>query len=273
MIFPDYHLHTEFSSDCNEKLDNIILQAKAKGLSSICITDHYDMDFPIIPQEPTMDFNLDVVSYFNLYDQYRKNQYNDFDIRIGVELGIMPSTTEKLNQYVLSHPELDFTICSLHVVDGLDPYYPEYFNGKTDFDAYYHYFDTILQCVKEFKHFNVCGHIDYIMRYGRNKADNFNIKDYRDLFSELFKILVQEGKGIEINTGSLYRGLDFPHPHIDILKMYKNAGGEIITVGSDAHHAEHVGYGFDVAKDLLLNLGFKYFTTFKEQKPTFEVIQ
>lgn len=70
-----------------------------------------------------------------------------------------------------AHPELDFIICSLHVVDGMDPYYPEYFDGKEDLSAYRHYFETLLACVKEFDNFNVCGHLDYIVRYGKTKAD------------------------------------------------------------------------------------------------------
>lgn len=108
-----------------------------------------------------------------------------------------------------AHPELDFIICSLHVVDGMDPYYPEYFEGKEDLSAYRHYFETLLACVKEFDNFNVCGHLDYIVRYGKTKADFFDIRDYADIFEELFQILVARGQGIEINTGSLYRGLSF----------------------------------------------------------------
>lgn len=273
MIFPDYHLHTDFSTDCDESITNIIEKAREKGLSSLCVTDHYDMDFPVRPEEPLMDFDLDICRYYQIYHALAKKLSPDFDLRVGIELGVMPETTNKLNHFVLNHPELDFVICSLHVVDNCDPYYPEYFEGKTDRDAYYQYFATLLSCVKEFQQFNVCGHLDYILRYGKNKSKIFNIRDYSDIFRELFRILVERGKGIEINTGSLYRGLSFPHPHRDILQMYKDAGGEIVTIGSDAHHAEHIGYGFDVARKLLLDTGFQYYTTFRGQKPCFERIQ
>ena len=246
--------------------------AKEKGLSALCVTDHYDMDFPVRPEEPDVDFDLDLDSYYRIYHALSEKLVPEFDLRVGVELGVMPSTTKKLNTFVQAHPELDFIICSLHVVDGMDPYYPEYFEGKDDLTAYRHYFETLLACVKEFDNFNVCGHLDYIVRYGKTKADLFDIRNYADIFEELFQILVARGQGIEINTGSLYRGLSFPHPHTDILKMYKDAGGEIITVGSDAHHAEHIGYGFDVARELLLSHGFRYYTTFKERKPEFHKI-
>lgn len=272
MLFPDYHFHTDFSSDCEESIDNIIKTAKAKGLTSLCVTDHFDMDFPVRPEEPDMDFDLDIPTYYGTFDKLSKSLAPDFDLRIGVELGVMPETTEKLNQFVTNHPELDFTICSLHVVDHLDPYYPEYFEGKTDKEAYGHYFETLLYCVRNFENFNVCGHLDYVVRYGAKKTDSYHVRDYYDIFRELFSILVSRGQGIEINTGSLYRGLSFAHPHPDLLKMYKEAGGEILTVGSDAHHAEHIGYAFDYAKELLLANGFRYYTTFKNGKPEFHKI-
>lgn len=272
MVFPDYHLHTSFSSDSEADIHEIIDCAKAKGICSICITDHYDMDFPIFPDEPDMTFDLDTDAYYHYMSDIKKQLVPDFDLRIGVELGIMPETAKKLHDYVISHPELDFIIASSHLVDGYDPYRPEYFEGKTDIQAYYRYFDSILECIRSFLDFNVYGHLDYILRYGKHKAEHFNILDYHDLLREIFRILTENGKGIEINTGSLYRGLDFPHPHPDILRMYKDAGGEIITVGSDAHDPKYVGYGFELAKELLLKNGFKYYCTFKEQKPEFHKI-
>lgn len=269
MIFPDYHLHSSFSSDSEADIHDIIHSAKEKGLTSICITDHYDMDFPVFPDEPKLTFDLDTDMYYRYMADIKKQYSDDFDLRIGVELGVMPHITDKLHNYVISHKELDFIIASSHLVDGYDPYRPEYFIGKSDTQAYYRYFETILEVLKGFIDFNVYGHLDYILRYGSTKADNFNILDYHNLFEEIFRLLTQNGKGIEINTGSLYRGLSFPHPHTDILKMYKAAGGEIITVGSDAHKPEYIGYGFEKAKDLLLAHGFRYYCTFEKQKPVF----
>ena len=212
MIFPDYHLHSSFSSDSDADIHDIIRAAKDKGLNSICITDHYDMDFPVYPDEPELTFDLDTDAYYTYMSKIRDEAAPDFDLRIGVELGIMPETTSRLHDYVLSHPELDFIIASSHLVDGYDPYRPEYFLDKTEKEAYSRYFESILENIKAFKDFNVYGHLDYILRYGRHKADNFKISDYYDIFHEIFRILVYDGKGIEINTGSLYRGLDFPHP-------------------------------------------------------------
>lgn len=272
MIFPDYHTHSSFSSDCNTDINDIIASAKNKGMNSICITDHYDMDFPVSPDEPDMDFNLDDVVYYDSMKRLSESHSSDFDLRIGIELGVTKENCTKLTEYAKSRPQYDFFIASSHLVDNMDPYNGVFFEGKTDVDAYTRYFETILYNVKNFKNYNVYGHLDYIMRYGKNKADNFIITDYYDIFKEIFDTIVYDGKGIEINTGGLYKGLSFPHPHGDILQMYKDAGGEIITIGSDAHTPEYIGYGFGVARDLLLSKGFKYYCTFSKQKPQFHSI-
>lgn len=271
-MFPDYHLHSEFSSDSEAKLYDIINAAKAKGMSSICITDHYDMDFPDLPEAPGMDFDLDVDHYYTTLTALQKELAPDFDLRIGVELGMMPTTLNKLKNYVKEHSFFDFIIASVHLVDGMDPYYPAYFEGKTEHEAFSRYFENILNFAQNYEDYDVCGHLDYIVRYGAHQADNYKPGDYADIFEPLMKTIVSKGKGIEINTGSLYKNLSFPHPHPDLLDMYKRAGGEIITIGSDAHKPEFIGYGFDVAKEYLIAHGFKYYCTFKDRKPTFHKI-
>ena len=77
------------------------------------------------------------------------------------------------------------------------------------------------------------------------------------------------GKGIELNTAGLKYGLGFAHPHPDILKRYRQLGGEIITVGADAHKPEHIAYDFGKAADILRSCGFEYYTEFKQRRPIF----
>ncbi|MBR1816956.1 MAG: histidinol-phosphatase HisJ family protein [Lachnospiraceae bacterium] len=272
MIFPDYHLHSSFSTDSSADMLDNIKNAKENGLTSICMTDHYDIDFPVREDEPEMDFKLDYEAYYKYLSELRDRLAPDFDLRIGVELGLMHEAIDKNQAFVDEHPEYDFFISSIHVVDKLDPYYPEYFADKTEKEGYLRYFETILENVKEYNGYNVYGHLDYILRCGPNKAKYFDIKDYYDVIYEILKTIIERGKGIEVNTAGLYKGLGFAHPHKDILKIYKALGGEIITVGSDSHDAKHVGYGFDVARDLLLDTGFKYYCTFKRQEASFNKI-
>ena len=272
MIFPDYHLHSSFSSDSSADMRDNIKNAIENGLNSICITDHYDIDFPVREDEPEMDFQLDYEAYYDYMSALREEVAPDFDLRIGVELGLMHEAIDKNKAFVESHPDYDFFISSIHVVDRQDPYYPEYFSDKTEKEGYMRYFETILENVKEYDAYDVYGHLDYILRCGPNKATYFDIRDYYDVFHEILKTIIERGKGIEVNTAGLYKGLGFAHPHRDILKIYKELGGEIITVGSDSHDAKHVGYGFDVARDMLLDMGFKYYATFNRRVAEFHKI-
>lgn len=274
---PDYHLHSSFSADCDTDINEIIKNAMSKGMSSLCFTDHNDLDFPDTPDK--LVFDLDIDNYIPALLELRaKYMSSGFDIRIGVEQGVMRSTCDKLNSYSKEHPGLDFIICSSHVVDGGDPYYKEswYYPDGSPKDAdklYTEYFEDMLYNVQNFNDYNVYGHIDYIFRFG-DKIDSQIFKEkyfarYKDILHEILKSIIENGKGIEINTGSLYRGLNFAHPHIETLRMYKELGGEILTFGSDAHDLEHIGHVFDEAADMAKSVGFKYYCTFKDMKPEF----
>ncbi len=267
---PDYHLHTEFSGDCKTPLRDLIASAREKGLTEICITDHYDHDFP--PGIAECSFDLDFPRYFRELAALRDELAPDFTLKIGIEQGLMPSTCDALSGFSAKHPELDFIICSTHVVDGFDPYYPDYFRKWGEKGGYRRYFEEVLYTVEHFDDYSVYGHLDYIRRYGPTKAENFRVSEYMELFEAIFKAIIGKGKGIELNTGSLYRGMDFAHPHPELLTLYRELGGEIIPLGSDSHDTEHVGYRFDYGAKLLKALGFRAYCTFSRLRPEFHLL-
>ncbi len=77
-------------------------------------------------------------------------------------------------------------------------------------------------------------------------------------------------KGIELNTAALAKGMKEPNPCTDVLKRYRELGGEIVTIGSDAHKPEQIAFAFDRAARILISCGFKYYTTFENRSPSFE---
>lgn len=278
-IIPDYHLHSCFSADCDSDPRKIIETAQSNGMRSLCFTDHNDLDFPDTPDN--LVFDLDIENYISTLMNLR-NELTSFDIRIGVEQGVMPTTCSTLNSYSKEHPGLDFIICSSHVVEGFDPYYSElwlYPDGtvKDKEKIYQTYFEEMLYNVQHFHDYNVYGHMDYVFRYGpendkRVTKESFAeiyFPKYKELIYEILKSIIYDGKGIEINTGSLYRGMDYAHPHIEILKMYRELGGEILTFGSDAHDLEHIGYGLKAASQMAMDTGFRYYSEFKNMQPQF----
>ena len=265
MLKADFHVHSEFSNDCSEKIEKQIKRAINLGLEYICFTDHCDMDYP--SPEKESEYILDTKSYIEKVN-YLKEKYDDkIKVLCGVEIGLMPYLKDRLNAYTNKY-NFDFIIGSSHMVRGKDPAIDDFFKGKTEKEAYREYFESILENVKAFNNYNVYGHLDYVVRYGPNKNKYFDFNYYKDVFEEILKIIIQNGNGIEINTSGL-RNLGYPHPHKDIIKMYKDLGGEIITVGSDAHLSEYIGYKFDEAEEYLKRLGFHYYTVFENQKLKF----
>lgn len=113
------------------------------------------------------------------------------------------------------------------------------------------------------------GHLDYVVRYGKNKEKEYSYKMFADEIDALLRELIEHGKGLELNMAGLKYGLPFAHPHPDILKRYRELGGEIVTVGADGHRPEHIAWEFDKACDILKGCNFKYYTEFKERKPVF----
>ncbi len=183
-------------------------------------------------------------------------------------MGLQPHLVELNNAVTAKYP-FDFVIGSSHVVHGVDPYYPVYYEGRTEDEGYREYFESILENVNTNADFDVYGHLDYVVRYGPNKNTNYSYKKYADIIDEILRILIVKGKGIEINTGGFKAGLGHPNPCEDILLRYKELGGEIITIGADAHVPEYVGYEFDKAMTILKNAGFRYYNVFTKRKSNF----
>lgn len=260
----DTHMHCHFSGDSDTAPEDMIKTSIEKGLNGICFTDHLDYDYQ---EQPGM-FDLDVDSYYkeiiSLQDKYK----SVLPINFGIEMGLQPHVVEKNNKITKKYP-FDFVIGSSHVVHGIDPYYPNYYEGKTEDEAYLEYFESILENIATDADYDVYGHLDYVVRYGPNKNKYYSYEKYADIIDEILRQLVQHGKGIEINTAGFKYGLNHPNPTEEILHRYKELGGEIITIGADGHKPEHIAFDFDKVPDILKNAGFKYYTVFKERKPEF----
>lgn len=230
----------------------------------ICFTDHNDFDWP----PDNTSFLLDCPSYISRIADLREEYAGKIDIRCGIECGLQTQIIKKNRELIGSAP-FDFVIGSIHVVNDFDPFYPEYFAGRTDREAFMEYFQTVLENIKAFDDFDVLGHMDYIVRYSPNKDKNFSLSAYSDIIDEILKTLIEKGKGIEVNTGGLAAGLSDPNPRMEIVKRYRQLGGSIITVGSDAHTPGDVGRYFDAMPRFLSSCGFDHYTVFKNRKPEF----
>lgn len=176
-----------------------------KGLTHICFTEHMDIDYPVSEETPAGTFLVNTDSY--LYDLARfQDAYKDrLRILFGIELGLQPDLSKKLAAYAHAY-EFDFIIGSAHIVNGKDPYYPAFYENRSEEAAYREYFESVIANIKKCSHFDVFGHLDYVVRYGPEKDKHYSYAKYQDLFDTILTLLLEKEKGIELNTGSLRSG-------------------------------------------------------------------
>lgn len=260
----DVHMHSNFSHDSEHTPEEMILGAIQKGLKVICFTDHFDKDnFAWGPEDV---FEPD--EYFKVMKPLQEKYKDKIDMRIGVEIGMQPYLEPFYREFVNKYP-FDFVIGSTHSVCKTDIAYGELFKSYTDDEVYRMTLEETLEDVKLYDDFDTLGHLDYMTRYGKEREKHYSYIKYSDIIDEILKVVIYKGKGLELNTAGLKYGLPYAHPHMDVLKRYKELGGEIITIGADGHKPEHIAYDFHKVPEILKACGFTYYTEFSERKPIF----
>jgi len=249
-------------------MEKMVLQGIAQGLQTMCFTEHNDFDYPQYPDLPSSTFLLNTDSYLYTLAVLKEKYADKIRLLFGVELGLQPENSRANAVFAKSH-EFDFIIASSHICHGLDPYYPGFFDIYGEEEGFRSYFESTLENIKKFSNFDVYGHLDYIVRYAPEKDKNYSYSKYRELLDEILIMLLKKDKGIELNTGGLNKGMHDFHPCLDILKRYRELGGEILTIGSDSHNEADIGAHFARAADTLLECGFRYYCTFEKRTPHF----
>jgi len=267
-IKADYHVHSHHSGDSEELMENHIKKAIESGFTNLCFTEHMDIDFK--GKDPSEDdiFTLNTDSYLYELASLKAKYANEINILFGVEIGMQPHLRRELALYSKSH-EFDYIIGSVHMLDHKDCYYRDLFSNLSDEELYRAYFKEMYEDLKVFSNFDVLGHLDYIVRYGTNKDKDYSYDKYKDVIDPVLEKLIDGEKGLELNTNALRSGCCEANPCKSILKKYKDLGGEIITIGSDAHEAQYLGFDFDIAENILKEVGFKYYCTFEKRVAEF----
>lgn len=263
-ITTDYHVHSTFSSDGHDSPEAIVKHAIDLGLTQICFTEHND--FYIIADE-NKSFILDIPSYFAEIERLQKIYGKKIKILHGIEAGLYPCVAEK-NKKLIDDYNFDFVIGSSHMSSANDPYYPSYWDNKTEEEGFREYFQTILECLNTYSDFDAYGHLDYVVRYSPSKKYSYDT--FADIIDEILKKILSLGKIIEINSSPIRSGLPEPNPSWKIVKRYKELGGEAVTIGSDSHYAKDLAKDFEVIEENLINLGFKYYALFEGRKVSYK---
>ena len=287
-MYADYHLHCEYSDDSNEPMENQIQEAITLGLDEMCFTDHVDYgikrdwDDPegiiirhAIEHGKEVDLvlaNVNYPKYFEALNMYQKKYASSISIKKGLEFGIQSITVDAYEKLFDSYQnELDFVLFSMHQVNNLEFWTQDFQKGKTQKQYNDEYYKEIYQTMQIFHHYSCLAHLDLLARYDENGIYPF--ENEKDIIAEILKYAIRDGKGIEINTSSWKYGLKDTQPSRAILKLYKDLGGKIITVGSDAHETKYLASHIKDAYAILKNeIGINEICTFDQMQPIFHKI-
>ena len=273
----DCHTHTQFSMDSEVDIVAMIERARELGLAAYAVTDHCECNC-WYPKEYYEDTEL--FDYFNCKDDFEaslsavtalKEQYPDFDLICGTELG-QPVAALDIAEKCISDPRLDFVIGSIHqITNEKDFYYINYYRMSTDEinKLLEGYFNEIYELCKWGK-FDVLGHLTYCLRYMKIRNNiTPNMKLFDEIITECLRTLADKGKGIEINTSGIRQGFGTTFPSLKYVKLFRELGGKIISVGSDAHKVRDLGANISDGIELAKAAGFNEICYFKKRQPVF----
>ena len=264
----DQHVHSKISHDGISTIEEHMTYAKEKGIDEITFTEHYD-DYT------GLETNIKTLDVCNYRMEYLNNKNDDIvKTNFGIEIGLRPESFKVISD-VVKNNNFDFIIGSSHITCGKDMAYDKsFFEELTPHQAVVKYLNEVLQNTIIYKNeYDVYGHIDYVIRYiiknyGKVMA-KIDYQEFRELLDEILLSIIKADKGIEINTSGIRYGLGTPHPNIEIIKRYKELGGKIITIGSDAHKSSDLVSNFDVVYDMLDEVGFGEITVYHDRVPQF----
>ena len=181
-----------------------------------------------------------------------------------MEFGVQTHTIPQFETLFRRYP-FDFIILSVHQVEDKEFWTQEFQKGRTQKEYNERYYEEMLSLVKHYKNYSVLGHMDLIKRY--DQEGEYPFEKIKPVIEDILKIVIADGKGIEINTSAKRYGLEDTMPSQEILRLYKELGGEIITIGSDSHKPDQLGCGIAEAQKLLKEIGFQKICTFEKMNP------
>jgi len=256
----DYHIHSKVSYDGHATPQEMAQAAADVGLKEICFTDHLDYQL-CVPREKTA-YKTEI--YRQSHDSV---ELPGLMIRHGAEVGLATWNKEEAERDISAYP-YDFILGSVHFIEDGDPYLPPYWVGRDPLEAEQQYFLEILKCVQIHDNFDVLGHLTYISKCKAHPCPRvLPVEEFKDIVAAIMETLIAKGKGLEVNTSGVNRCGDFL-PGIPYLKMFRELGGELVTVGSDAHTLDRVGQYIGEATEILKDI-FGYVCTFECRKPIF----
>ena len=273
----DYHVHTEYSDDSEYLMKQVIEDAINMEMKEICFTDHVDYGIKEdwdSKKEPKYYKgipirNVNYPEYIKEINELKERYKDRISIKTGLEFGMQSHTISQYEELFKRYP-FDFIILSIHEVGNKELWTNEFQEGKSQEKYTKEYYEELLKVVKNYKNYSVLGHLDLVARYdvGNGKTP-LEFNQIKPIITEILKTVIEDGKGIELNTSYHRYGLSDSTPSYEILNLYHQLGGRIITIGSDSHKPNHLGAYIEESKDYLKKIGFTEYCTFDQMKPLY----
>ncbi len=275
-MIADYHVHCMFSDDSWYPPEHVCEDAWRHNLDEICFTDH--VDYGIKPDwKDALDakvmmgqrvVNVDYDAYFPCIADLREKWEGRMTVRCGLEFGVQTHTIPQFDAlWNAWGDQLDFVLLSIHQVGDREFWTGEFQKGRSQEEYNRAYYQELYDVATTFEHWSVLAHLDLIKRYDPMGILGFPAN--RDLVAATLEHVIKTGKGIELNTSSVRYGLKDSQPAREILELYRDLGGTIVTLGSDSHAPEHLGAYLRHFQRYLASLGFEGFCTYDHMVPIF----
>ena len=260
MFICDMHMHSRFSFDAEKDFspEAVCRAAIEKGITDIAITDHFEANYKTALDELLSN---SVYDHAGAYAEIMaaKEKYKDkVNLIYGIEIGQANQTPKEAIALLNAH-DFEFVIGSIHNLRGMGDFYfmdlsdtPEETIG-TWLNTY---FDELCEVVDVMPRVDTIAHITYLIRYLAFAKRQFDVKPYYDKMAHFFGKIIARDIALEVNTSTLWKGLGFPMPDADILKLYRECGGKLITVGSDSHGPANLAGCVPETFDILKSCGF-----------------
>lgn len=264
MYLIDYHLHTNHSMDSEMPMQVLCEASVRAGLSEICLTEHTEFGHP----DPNSDKPPDVEAWLAEIEEMRI-RFPMLKIRAGIEIGDNPACRDRIKAWHTALP-LDFMLLSLHLIDNEDPYFPSFFEGKDQETFYRRYVESKLESLRAWEpsEYDAMAHLGFCAKFAPYPAKDRPLRYAHapDALDEIFTILAQNGKALEINTSGR-KTMDSFLPSRELVERFVMLGGEFVTLGSDAHEPAYVGKWIPDAWAMAKDCGVRYALTFAGRKP------
>ncbi len=260
----DSHTHSNHSPDSSSRAEDMIKEAIRLNVKYYAITDHCDYDFDYCTNTnfslPALDIDNHIKTINLLKNKYR----SVIDIACGIEVGYSRESESAYKKLIDTYP-LDVIINSVHTVYNEDCYQKNYFENKTQHEAYEYYFKCVLNSIYASYDYDIIGHLGYVIRKAPYKKRLFDFIEYKNILSDILKAIIEKGKTLEVNT-HIHINETPILPSLELLEQYKKMGGKKITFSSDAHYPTRICEKYEDTILALKNIGFDYLTYYKNRE-------